>query len=107
MSASPSHFIVQTASAKCAAEFGRYRRVAVLEVDADRQCVSMISTHARGCIRVVETWERQNCGTTERCAYRRACTEAHDLAARLNAEKTTGREGTRGEARTEARGGEN
>jgi len=107
MSASPSHFIVQTASAKCAAEFGRYRRVAVLEVDADRQFVSMISTHARGCRRIVETWERQNCGTTERCAYRRACTEAHDLAARLNAEKTTERERTRGEARTEARGGEN
>jgi ligand-binding sensor protein len=92
MTTSPSHYIVQTASAKCAAEFGRYRRVAVLEVDADRTHVSMISTHARGCRRIVETWERQHCGTTEHCAYTRACAEAHDLAARLNARKAAGDE---------------
>jgi hypothetical protein len=86
---SASHYIVQTASAKCAAEFGTYRRVAVLEVDADREQVAMISTHARGCRRVVRTWERQNCGTTSRCAYWRACDEALALAKRLNGEKVS------------------
>lgn len=64
--------------------WGTYRRVAVLEIDADvvaeHGFPRMISTHARGVLRVVETWERLNVGTTERCAYERALVEAENLA---------------------------
>jgi len=81
------HYLVQTASAKMptSCRFGRYRRVAVLEVEAGVTEVAMISTRARGVVRVVATWERCSVGSTERCAYARALTEARALAARLGA----------------------
>jgi len=44
----------------------------------------MISTHARGVVDVVETWERLNVGKTDRCAYARALAEAEALAAKIN-----------------------
>ena len=81
-----THYIVQTALAKMPNScWGTYRRVAVLEVDAVCQSVSMISDHARGCRRVVRTWERCNVGTTDRCAYAQALAAAYELAAELNA----------------------
>lgn len=81
-----THYIVQTAAANMPNScWGTYRRVAVLEVDADYDAVSMISERARGCVRVVETWERCNVGTTARCAYWRAQDAAYGLATELNA----------------------
>lgn len=81
-----NHFIVQTAAAAMPGScWGVYRRVAVLEVERGISRVSSISAHARGCVRVVATWERLNVGHTERCAYRRALAEAERLAATLNA----------------------
>ena len=84
--AHPTHFIVQTAAAPMPNScWGEYRRVAVLEVDANKNCVSMISERARGVKRIVRTWEKCNVGTTERCAYDRAVKAARELAASLNA----------------------
>jgi len=80
-----THFIVQTAAANMPLScWGNYGRVAVLEVDADRSRVSMISARARGCHRVVELWDRLNIGTTDRCAFSRAMQAAERLAAQLN-----------------------
>ena len=64
--------------------WGKYRRVAVLEVEQG-SIPAMISKRARGVIRVVATWEKLNVGLTERCAFERALSEAHDLARQLNA----------------------
>ena len=64
---------------------GVYRRVAVLEVEQGLEYVSMISPRARGCARIVETWEKLNVGSTPRCAYERALAAARALAADLNA----------------------
>lgn len=58
--------------------------MAVLEVDLGLDSVSMISTHARGCRRVVETWERLSVGSTARCAYEVALHDAEELCADLN-----------------------
>jgi hypothetical protein len=81
-----THFIVQTASAKMPSScWGQYRRVAVLEVAGTVKRVSMISSRARGVKAIVETWEKLNVGSTERCAYRRALREAIELAEKLNA----------------------
>ena len=81
-----THFIVQDAAAFMPSScWGVYRRVAVLEVDAPSKRVAMISTRARGCHRVVKTWERLNVGKTDRCAFNRAYAEAEKLAAELNA----------------------
>ncbi len=80
-------FIVMTAAACMPAKcWGTYRRVAVVELDSslpDGERPRMISARARGVARVVETWERRNVGTTDRCAYARALAEAEALAAEL------------------------
>lgn len=80
-----SHYIVQTAAAcmpnSC---WGTYRRVALLEVKDGVESVAMISSRARGVVRVVQTWERLNVGKTERCAYERALTEANARASKYN-----------------------
>lgn len=65
--------------------WGRYRRVAVLEVETGT-VPAMISGRARGVVRVVQTWEKRHVGTTDRCAYERAVAEAQELAAELNSE---------------------
>ena len=83
-----SHFIVQSAAAAMPSScWGRYRRVAVLEVEDGVEQVSMISSHARDCLRVVYVWERQHVGSTSRCAFECALRAANDMAARLNAER--------------------
>ncbi len=85
MTTTETHFIAQTAAARMPDScWGKYRRVAVLEVDADRLSVSMISERATGCHRVVETWERLHVGTTERCAYQVALAEAEAMVAEMN-----------------------
>lgn len=79
------HYIVQVATAKMPAKcWGRYNRVAVIEVHSDLTRVKMISEHARGVIRIVATWEKCNVGKTARCAYRVALSEAEAMCARLN-----------------------
>lgn len=45
-----------------------------------------ISKHSKGVVRIAQTWENCNVGTTARCAYRRALPEAEALAARINAD---------------------
>jgi len=83
-----THYIVQTASENMPSScWGRYGRVAVLEVDAHLDSVSMISERARGCRRVVEEWNRCNIGKTMNSAYYRAIDEAEELADRLNSEQ--------------------
>lgn len=78
-------YIVQTASAKMPGScWGTYRHVAVMEVEPGT-VPAMISTRARGVRRIVQTWERRNVGTTDRCAYQRAGAEAYRLADQLNA----------------------
>ena len=63
---------------------GRYRHVAVMEVEPGT-VPAMISTRARGVRRIVQTWDRLNVGQTDRCAFMRALAEADRLAAQLNA----------------------
>lgn len=79
-------YIVKDAAARMPSScWGRYRRVAVLEVDEGVTDVKMISDRARGVRRIVQTWERLNVGSTERCAFQVALTKAKALAAELNA----------------------
>jgi hypothetical protein len=81
-------FIVQTASAKMPSSCkGQYRRVAVLEVEPGITEVTMISSHARGVVRVVETWERLHAQGV-RTAYAKALVEAKALAEKLTREET-------------------
>lgn len=78
-------FIVKTAAANMPSScWGTYRRVAVLEVKSNVKDVAMISSRARGVVRVVETWEKCNVGKTARCAYQRALADAAHLAKTLN-----------------------
>jgi hypothetical protein len=81
-----NRYIVMTACAKMPTKcWGKYRRVAVVEVEAGfpgrPYC---ISEHARGVVSVVWTWEKCNVGISDRCAYGRALRAATEMAARLN-----------------------
>jgi len=78
-----THYITQTATAHMPNScWGRYGKVAVIEVEPGVKDVAMISDRARGAIRVVEVW-----GTSDRCAFAIALAEAETLAASLNAGK--------------------
>ena len=79
-------FIVMSAAACMPGScWGIYKRVAVVELDPEFVGTpKMISAHARGCKKVVRTWERRNVGLTERCAYQKALAEAQALANSLN-----------------------
>lgn len=59
--------------------FGEYRRIGLVELDKSVDKIpTMITQRARGCSRVIETWERLNVGKTNRCAYQRALADALD-----------------------------
>lgn len=64
--------------------WGTYRHVAVMEIEPGN-VPARISARARGVRRIVQTWDRLNAGTTDRCAFNRALAEAGRLAAQLNA----------------------
>ena len=87
----PAKFMVMQAAAcmpnSC---WGRYRKVAVVEIeDGFKGRPKMISRRARGVARVVALWDKQSVGKTARCAFRQALAAAEALCARLNAEEVT------------------
>lgn len=71
--------------------WGRYRKVAVVELTdsaaGEGLVPAMISERARGVRRVVRVWDKLHKGKTDRCAYRRGLVEAVALAALLNAQE--------------------
>ena len=80
-----THYITKTATAHMPGScWGRYGKVAVIEVEDGVDDVAMISDRARGAIRVVEVWDRQFWGKSNRCAFAIAVIEAEALAASLN-----------------------
>lgn len=82
---STTEFVIQTAAANMPNScWGRYIRVAVLEVEKGTT-PKMISSRARGVVRVVRTWEKCHDGGS-RSASARALKEARELAASLNAQ---------------------
>lgn len=83
---SNTHFIVRSSVAKMPTScWGRYMHVAVIEVQAGVKTVPMISTRAKGVVRIVQCWSKLSVGKTARCAYQRALVEAKVMAAELNA----------------------
>lgn len=81
-----SMFIVKTSAVP--AKIGRYVRHAVLEVPEGTDPGDVIiSERCKRVLRIVETWERQSMGKTDRCAAARSLKEAQALCAKLNAEK--------------------
>jgi hypothetical protein len=81
-----TRFIVMTAAAHMPSSCkGTYRRVAVVETDLrEGENPKFIGDRAKGVVRIVETWERLNCGKTERSAYAKALAEAELKCARMN-----------------------
>ena len=79
-------YIVMTASESMPAScWGRYGKVAVVELEAGFSGrPKMISERAKGIKRVVEEWRRLNKGSSLHCAFERAKAEAERLASDLN-----------------------
>ncbi len=87
-------FIVMTACEKMPSGcWGRYKRVAVVEVeegyDDYNNRPKMISERARGVKRIVCQWRKQNVGFTEKCAFMRAYQEAYNMVNELNTKTST------------------
>jgi hypothetical protein len=82
-----TEFAVLTAAACMPSTcWGTYRRVAVVEI-LKGAAPKMISTRAKGVVRIVKTWEALNVGKSARCAYRRAIVEAKAIVDELNAQR--------------------
>lgn len=62
---------------------GIYKRIGLMKVEKG-VTPTMISTHSKGVIEVVETWEKLNVGKTEKCAFAKALKEANVKAKELN-----------------------
>ena len=81
-------FVVRASQAKMSAKcWGKYGRVAVMEMEEEAPFPAMISEHARGCVRVVRVWDRLFWGISERCAFRQAVQAAKQLARQLEEER--------------------
>ena len=89
-----ARFLVMESCEKMPSQcWGRYRRVAVVEVDPavlaaeGRDVPHRIDERARGLVRIVDQWRKCGYGRIggPRSGYGRAMAEAQDLAARLNA----------------------
>lgn len=83
-----SEFIIMSSSAKVAGkarQFGRYRHVAVVEIEPGAT-PAMISERARGVRRIVWDSGAVSVGKTAKSAYARAQREAAELLAKLQAE---------------------
>ena len=64
--------------------WGRYRRVAIVETTSDSVHPKMISTHARGIVRIVHEWRRLNATTNgPNTAYAIAMRDAHAMLRHL------------------------
>ena len=79
-------FIVMTASAKMPSScWGRYGKVAVLEIEDPASPPKMISERARGVKRIVMLRDKLHIGKTHG-AFQAALGEANELAKKLNAQ---------------------
>ena len=84
-----THFEIVDSCAKMPGScWGRYRRVAVLEVKDGYQAKS-IDARPHYVVRVVETWEKLNSGKGVRDAHTRALREAEELKVRLESERVS------------------
>jgi len=75
-------YLVMTSSAGAPKGWGRYKRVALVEV-LPGAVPRMISERATGVVKIVRTWERLNVGTSGKCAFSRAKAEAEALRTML------------------------
>ena len=82
-------YIVMTSSAKMPGTVqDRYINVAVVETDGTGERPEMISWRAKHVVRIVAFWERCHLGSNPQgnTEAERALRQAHEMAARLNAE---------------------
>lgn len=84
--------VVHKSASMPASYKGKYRRVAVIEVnywlawDADYQ-PAMMTTRCRDVLRVIHDYGPQSLGKTERCGFRRAMAAAQALADKYNSSR--------------------
>ena len=79
-----THFIVMTSSASMPASCrGRYRNVAIVEVDKGYEPPAIDGRNKR--IHSIQHFGPQNVGITDRCAYYRTLHKAEAEVAELNA----------------------
>ena len=83
-----TYSVVSSAACMPSSCWGKYRRIAILELTSGDTKPGMISERAKGVKLIVETWEKLNCGLTKRCAFERALGRAIDKARHLSVSAT-------------------
>mgnify|MGYP003148158255 CR=1 FL=1 len=78
-------YIVMDAQASMPAScWGKYRKVAVVELAQPGVMPKQIHPRHKTIRRIVRMWDRLYAGTTDRCAFAKAMTLAKTLASELN-----------------------
>ena len=78
-----THAVISSADS-IPGDWGSYRRIGLVELDESGKIPCMISARARGCRRVVRTWDRLNNGKTENCKFRKTLAHALELLSEMN-----------------------
>ena len=82
---SPRFILLDKAASMPRSCKGKYRRIAIVELDDSGVVPQMISERAKGCKRIVSLWDNLSVGKTDRCAYKVGLKEAQEELAALNA----------------------
>ena len=86
----PRFLVMESAACMPANCWGKYRRIAVVKLAPGfTGYPKMISERAIGVSSIVALWDRQFSGKSDRCAAAIARAEAVEMAAELNAARST------------------
>lgn len=73
-------YVILTSQAKMPSScWGKYGRVAILEIKEGMKAPRIITDRAKSVIRIVRTWENRFCGKTNKSAFYKALEEAQKI----------------------------
>ncbi len=78
-----THAVISSADS-IPGDWGSYRRIGLVELDGSGKTPCMISARARGCKRVIQTWDRLNNGKTENCKFQKTLAYALELLSEMS-----------------------
>ena len=64
--------------------WGSNRRIGLVELDGSGITPCMISARAKGCKRVIQTWDRLNDGKTESCRFQKTLAHVLELLSEVS-----------------------
>ena len=78
-----THAVISSADS-IPGNWGSYRRIGLVELDGSGITPCMISARAKGCKRVIQTWDRLNDGKTESCRFQKTLAHVLELLSEMS-----------------------